>query len=853
VVRAAEQRLQHFRAHSPSGKNAATLQAHIVLPVMSDRTAFSPPVTESHYRQIVQSAVDYAIVSCDLEGRVTTWNAGARRVLGWSEAEMRGEPVQRFFTPEDVAAGAVEHEMESARRNGIALDERWHVRKNGERFWAVGELMPLKDEDGGQVVGFVKILRDRSFKRTRDAQLQELNDTLVASEARLQMALDVGGMGVWQCDLKAGTVNWWPGMDTIHGLPADTPAMHLEQYRELVHPDDRERVTAAVRGSIAHKSAQHFEYRVIWPDGTVHWLEARGKLLMDLQGVPWRLSGVCLDITERKRVERDLKFVADASNELAGLRDYQETLNRIARLAVPDFADWCAIDMLSESGSLQRVVAAHVDPAKEQLARDLHARFPADPGSPSAGGRWNVLRTGRAERVRDITDQLLEQFAPDPALRAALQSLGLQSYLCVPLAARGKVLGVITFVTAESLRRYTAQDQALAEDLARRAAVAIDNAMLLRALQDSDRAKDVFLATLAHELRNPLAPVWNGLSIIKRTPGDAARVRQVADMIERQVGQLARLVDDLLDVSRISTGKIELKKERTDLASILRRAIETSRPHIEAAQHKLSVRLPEEPAEVDADPVRLAQVFSNLLNNAAKYTRPGGNIEVAARVEPQQTVVCVRDNGSGIAREMLTKVFALFTQVTHPSERSQGGLGIGLSLVEGLVRLHGGSVEARSEGPDQGSEFVVRLPRADARPAAAPNPPQAAADGAGEGALRSRPRVLVVDDNQDAAGTLAELLDMLGSEVAVAHDGRSAVAQTDQFKPDVVLLDIGLPDINGYEVARSIRSLQGLRQPRLIALTGWGQQEDKRLAEEAGFDEHWTKPVDPQRLQELAR
>ncbi|HWI79268.1 MAG TPA: PAS domain S-box protein, partial [Ramlibacter sp.] len=375
---------------------------------MTDRTSSSPQVTESHYRQIVQSAVDYAIVSFDLQCRVTSWNEGARRVLGWSEAEMQGQPVQRFFTPEDVAAGVVEQEMETARRDGVALDERWHLRKNGERFWAVGELMPLKDEDGGLITGFVKILRDRSFKRTRDVQLRELSDTLVASEARLQMALDVGGMGVWQCDLKAQTVNWWPGMDTIHGLPADTQPLHLEQYLELVHPDDREYVSAAVRDAIAHKSARQIEYRVIWPDGTVHWLEVRGKLLMDLHGELWRLSGVCLDITERKRIERDLKFVAEVSNELSGLRDYQETLNRIARLAVPDFADWCAIDMLGEAGSLQRVVAAHVDPAKEQLARELHRRFPSD--SPTGGGRWKVLRTGHSERVHDVTEPVLEQW-----------------------------------------------------------------------------------------------------------------------------------------------------------------------------------------------------------------------------------------------------------------------------------------------------------------------------------------------------------------------------------------------------------------------------------------------------------
>jgi PAS domain S-box-containing protein len=820
---------------------------------MPDRIPSSPQVTENHYRQIVQSAVHYAIVGCDLECRVTSWNEGAHRVLGWTEAEMRGQPVHRFFTPEDVAGGAVEREMEAARRHGVASDERWHVRKSGERFWAVGELMALKDEEGGRITGFVKILRDRSFKQRRDAQLRELNDTLAASEARLQMALDVGGMGVWQCDLKTGAVHWWPGMDRIHGLPANARPMHLDEYRELIHPDDRPRVVASVRDAIENKSAHQLEYRVLWPDGTVHWLEVRAKLLMDLQGDVWQLSGVCLDITERKRIERDLKFVADASTELAGLRDYQETLNRIARLAVPHFADWCAIDMLAEAGSLQRVAIAHVDPAKEQLARELQRRFPADLGGPVAAGRWNVLRTGRAERVREMTEQLLDQAVPDPDHRAALRSLGLRSYMCVPLAARGTVLGVITFATTESPRRYTAQDQDLAEDLARRAAVAIDNVKLLRGMQDSDRAKDVFLATLAHELRNPLAPVWNGLSIIKRSPGDAKRVRQVADMAERQVGKMARLVDDLLDMSRIGTGKIELKKERTDLASILRSAIETSRPHIESAQHKLSLRLPQEPVELEADPVRLAQVFSNLLNNAAKYTRPGGNIDVDATMEAQQAVVRVRDNGCGIAPEMLGNVFALFTQGSHPSEINQGGLGIGLSLVDGLVRLHGGSVEAHSEGLDKGSEFVVRLPRADVRvPAAAALPRDTTRQGQGAATAQSRPRVLVVDDNGDAAGTLAELLQMLGSEVSVAHDGASALAQTDQFRPDVVLLDISLPDMNGYEVARRIRSAHGPRQPKLIALTGWGQDEDKRLAQQAGFDEHWTKPVDPKRLQELA-
>ena len=580
----------------------------------------------------------------------------------------------------------------------------------------------------------------------------------------------------------------------------------------------------------------------------MHWLEGRGRLMIDATGEPWGMAGVCMDVTRRKNTESDLKFLAQASAELASLDDYQATLEKIAQLAVPHFADWCAVDLLGEGGSLERVAVAHVDPAREQLARELYERFPPDPKRIVGGGVWNILRTGEAERVADIPDAMFAEAVKDPDYLAALRSLGLRSYMGVPLALRGRVLGVITFVTADSPRRYSAEDMALAQDLARRAAVAIENATLLQTLRDSDRAKDIFLATLAHELRNPLAPVWNGLSIIRRAPSDSRRVVQIVDMIERQVGQLTRLVDDLLDVSRITTGKIELKKQHTNLVSILSSAMETSRPHIEAAQHKLSVRFPDEPTDIDADPVRLAQVFSNLLNNAAKYTRQGGNIDVLVQAEPEQFVVRVRDNGAGIPREMLGKVFSLFTQLTHPAERSQGGLGIGLSLVEGLVRMHGGSVEASSEGPGHGSEFVVRLPRAQLPPPAA-SPVREAPPHPGATVRR----VLVVDDNRDAADTLAELLRMLGNEVAVAHDGTTGAGARAAGPPRRRPARYRAARHDGLRGRAAPAPVPGMRRPRLIALTGWGQHEDKRRAADAGFDDHWTKPVDPARLQELSR
>jgi len=809
-----------------------------------------PPLDlEGHDRPVGDRAIDHAVIGMDPDGRIVSWNEGARRLLGWSGQEMIGQTMHRLFLPDEAAAGVVERELDEARRAGSVSGEHWLLRAGGERLRIAGELVALRGA-AGEVTGFARILRDRTPQQQAEASLRLLDETLRASEERLQLALDIGGMGVWQVDLPDRKMVWWPGMAEIHGLAPGAQPPSAERYQRLVHPDDRGRVVQGLRDTVALGRGQRIEYRALWPDGSVHWVEARSKLVVDAQGAPLAVAGVCMDITRRKHVESDLRFLAQASAELASLTDYQSTLDRIAHLAVPEFADWCMVDILSEQGRLERVAMAHSDPRREQRGCELYQRFAADPERIAGAGPMNVLRTGRSERVAEVSDELLDRAVAQSEYLAVLRSLGMHSYIGVPLTVRDRTLGVITFVTGESRRRYRSSDLALAEDLAQRAAVAIENAMLLRAVQESDRAKDVFLATLAHELRNPLAPVWNGLNIIARAPQDTQRVLQVAGMIERQVGQLARLVDDLLDVSRITTGKIELRKERVELDAVLRSAIETARPHIEAAGHRLALELPQDPVDVDGDPVRLAQVFANLLNNASKYTRPGGRIDLIVEVEPEAAVVRVRDTGEGLAPDMLTRIFGLFTQVTHPAERQQGGLGIGLSLVEGLVRLHGGTVEAHSAGPGQGSEFVVRLPLR------APQAPASGEGGHGRPQLlqppaRPRPRILVVDDNLDGAETLAELLRMMDCDVAVANDGVSGVQAVADYRPEVVLLDIGLPDINGYEVARQVRALRGLRQPRLIALTGWGQEQDKRMAAEAGFDEHWTKPVDPARLQEL--
>jgi PAS domain S-box-containing protein len=361
------------------------------------------------------------------------------------------------------------------------------------------------------------------------------------------------------------------------------------------------------------------------------------------------------------------------------------------------------------------------------------------------------------------------------------------------------------------------------------------------ALRDADRRKDEFLATLAHELRNPLAPIRNGLEVIQLAKDDRHAIDQARKMMDRQLKQLVRLVDDLMDLSRISRGKIELRKEQVELAAVIHGAAETSRPLIEEMEHELTVKLPDVPVILEADPTRLAQVFLNLLNNAAKYTERGGRILLSAERQGSDVVVSVQDTGIGIAAGQLPQLFTMFTQLDH-SQRSQGGLGIGLTLVKRLTELHGGRIEARSEGPGKGSEFIVRLPIV-----IAPSMPQPSITHDST-PLNLSLRILIVDDNQDGADSLAMMLKIMGNETHTAYDGEEALTAAAQFQPDVILLDIGLPKLTGYEACQLLRAQPGGKDIVIIAQTGWGQEEDRQRTMEAGFDQHLIKPVDPQAL-----
>jgi PAS domain S-box-containing protein len=632
-----------------------------------------------------------------------------------------------------------------------------------------------------------------------------------------------------------------PAYEEVWGKSLETLYADGASFSYSIHPEDRDKVLK-IQDLQDRGEPTSIEYRVIRPDGSVRWVWDRGFPVRDESGKVYRVAGIAEDITSRKFQEQDTKFLADASATLSTLIDHESTLQKVATLAVPFFSDWATVDIQDEEGQLRRVAVAHVDRQKIQLAYDVHRRFPPSPEAPQ--GVWKVLNSGEAELAPEITDEMLAQGIQDPELLEIIRQLGLRSYMAVPLRARGQVFGVLTFISAESGRRYTNRDLQLAEDLAHRAGVAVENSRLYQELRQADRRKDEFLSLLAHELRNPLAPIRTGLQVIRQSGNDPAFVEPAVEMMDRQVEHLIRLVDDLLDLSRIMRNKVELRREPVDLAVAVARAVETLQPVMSEAGHEVSLELSHERLLVDGDLVRLSQVIGNLLNNAARYTERGGKIVVRTSRVEDKAVLSVRDTGIGISAGMLPKIWEIFVQGESGAKVSPGGLGIGLTLVKSLVELHGGAVTAHSEGLGQGSEFVVSLPLAEktSRPdAAASSKPQ-------------RPvarQILVVDDNVDAATTLAMLLRLNGHQVRVAHDGEQALNLAVAQPPEIAFLDIGMPQMDGFELARRFRQNPGIAGTTLVALTGWGQDADRRRTREAGFDHHFVKPIDTDSLTTL--
>ncbi|MBX9656070.1 response regulator [bacterium] len=516
-------------------------------------------------------------------------------------------------------------------------------------------------------------------------------------------------------------------------------------------------------------------------------------------------------------------------------------INPVHILLVDDLREnLFALDALLRREGLNLLKAASGEEALELLLTTDVALALIDIQMPGMDGFELAEYMRGMERTRRVPIIFLTAGASDNRRRFRGYEAGAVDFLQKPLEPDILRSKVDVFVELYEQRQEVAsQRDELETAVQENRRLLAESRSQSEALREADRHKDEFLATLAHELRNPLAPIKNALSIMRVGGANDPAIAGVCSMLERQVDHMVRLVDDLMEMSRITRGVIELRKERVDLSTIIQNSIETSRPLIDAEGHVLDVHLPERSIELNGDKVRLAQVFSNLLNNAAKYTDRGGVISLDAKVEGDEIVVSVRDNGIGISSHALSKVFDMFMQADRSSRRAQGGLGIGLTLVKTVVEMHGGTVAARSEGLARGSEFIVRIPldQTDLKKRPTLNP----------GIISSsfkRQSILVVDDNADAASSLAMLLKMLGAVVFVANDGPSALAQMEEVRPDVVLLDLGLPGMDGLEVARTIRANPEYRRMVLIALTGWGLEEDRLRTKEAGFDHHLVKPVD---------
>ncbi|MEO8017051.1 MAG: ATP-binding protein [Pseudomonadota bacterium] len=564
----------------------------------------------------------------------------------------------------------------------------------------------------------------------------------------------------------------------------------LETY---VHPDDRQVVRDAIVVAICDKSVFDVQHRILRTDGTVGWTHSRAVPMLGADGEITEWVGMATDITGRKTAEESL------ANQR---RMYEAILTN-----TPDLAYVWGLD--------HRFIYANEGLLK-MWGRTLDAAI----------GK-NCLELGYEPWHAAMHDREIEQvIATRLPVRGEVPFDGafgrrVYDYLLVPVIdASGEVVAV-----AGTTRDVTESKQ------------------LQNSLIEADRRKDEFLATLAHELRNPLAPIRNAVQLLKVASTDEAKIRLAREIIDRQVNHMVRLVDDLMDVSRITIGHVNLRNERIGLRRVLDDALEASQVAIEAGKHRLVIDIPSDSPQLEGDPTRLSQVFQNLLDNAAKYTPGGGTITLRAEQKEQRVVVTVRDTGIGIAAELQPRVFELFTRV-HPNDHIKtSGLGIGLALAKKLVELHLGSIEVRSEGPGKGSEFVVTLPAVAASPTLRIVENAPAASGA-----TARQRVLVVDDNRDAAESLAMLLELDQCVVAMAFDGQHALDALDSFGPDIALLDIGMPGMDGYELARRIRATRHGRNITLVALTGWGQADDKQRAADAGFDQHLTKPVDPDLL-----
>jgi PAS domain S-box-containing protein len=753
------------------------------------------------------------------DGRILRVNQHELDMLGYTREEYLGRAMAELHVDPAVPAelwrrllaGEPVRNLESRLRRKDGAIRDVDISANG--LWADGHFVHARS--------LTRDVTDRKLAGAAQAQLA----AIVASSDDAIVSKTIDGT----------ILTWNRGAERLFG---HTAAEAVGRHISLIIPPERIAEEEAILGRLrAGQRVDHLETIRLRKDGTMVPVSLTISPLLDGAGRVVGASKIARDITVRKRSEAELRrqgqrqrLLWEAAAVLLTADDPDTMLKQLFEQLRPHLGVDCYLNYRPDERGESLWLASWQgipDPAAAGLAR-------LQLGESTCG------RAAAAQRP--IVATFMQQ-APDPEL-AHEQALGIRSLVCHPLMVGRRLLGTLSF-GSRTRDHLDADELEFVEIICRYVAAAYERLRLIEDLREADHRKDEFLAVLAHELRNPLAPIRSAIGVLRISGEHDPAVERMIGIMSRQVDHMVRLVDDLLEVSRITRGKIELRQEPVAVADVVRSAVETSRPLIDAAGHRLGLAIPPEPLTVAGDPMRLAQVVANLLNNAAKYTAPGGRIQVTVRCEAEQAAILVQDNGMGIPADMLPRVFDYFTQVGRQTDRTPGGLGIGLALVKRLVEMHGGSVTARSEGEGQGSEFEVRLPLLGQAQADAPGPDEPEVPD-----LHAR-RVLVVDDNRDAAQSLGLLLRLLGADVQVVFSGAEALAALPVHRPSVVLLDLGMPDMDGYEVARRIRAQADLAGLRLIALTGRGQPEDRRRSAAAGFDAHLVKPVDPAMLEAL--
>lgn len=949
--------------------------------------------SEEHLRLVVQN-MPVMMDAFDAQKNIIAWNRECERVTGYSAEEIIGNPhALKLLYPDAAYREWMLAEHEAQVHN--YRNWEWNITcKDGTVKTIAWSNISAEFPIPGWVTWGIGV--DVTERQAALSERQQTEEALKNSQERLLLAQKAGKIGTFEWNLQTHELIWTQELEALYGLAPGSFGGKYKDWLKAIHPDDRARAKQEVRCILTQGLDSKMEYRMLWPDGSLHWIASRARVFNDDAGKPRRMIGVNMDITERKQAEEALKesemrfrvmfnqaavgialvaldgyfiqvnpamsnitgyscaellqltvqeishpdeqqsdeaylqrvlereingysiqkrffckdgsivwvnvtvsvvwdsnglpkygigiiedisdrkhaeasqqFLVEASRLLAASLDYETTLRNVAHLAIPTLADWCLVDIFQADSSIRQIAIACTEPAKRATLNELRRRYPPDPKAQNPV--WQSLLKGQSILFPELTESQMVAAAQDNEHLQLLKSLGRRSVMIVPIQSRQQVLGVISFTSSASRRPYNSTDLALAEDIARRAATAIDNARLYRdseaarnAAQEANRMKDEFLAILSHELRSPLNAILGWTQMLRtRKFGEEATARAL-ETIERNARAQTQLIEDLLDVSRIIRGKLNLNIYPLNLASVIEAAINTVRPAADAKGIQIEFIPTSETRLISGDAGRLQQVVWNLLSNAIKFTPQGGRVEVGLDSTNAHTEIKVTDTGKGISPDFLPQVFDRFRQADSTTTRSYGGLGLGLAIVRHLIELHGGTVQAESLGEGQGATFIVQLPLVesskdvppsdrssppDQLPIAPISPEFRSANNKATTPLRGL-RVLVVDDEADTRDFLSTVLELYGAQVRIAASVSQAISEIERLPPDVLVSDVGLPGEDGYSLMRKVRALTSDRGGLIpaVAVTAYAREEDVQRAIDAGFQRHIPKPVESMQL-----